>query len=99
MGEIIELRPATKEEIAECQPIRNLCEGDKLRMIRVGPYRFPKLGQTIIVYGLHMPDKNDHRSYRLLRPDFTSLFVDTSDGEYREYAFDSRFFEKVVESK
>jgi hypothetical protein len=74
--------------------ITDLKVGDELRYLGTGGYKIPKKGDKIIVASLDVPKQEQDPGVPIRRRDFTSFFKD-SDGEYLEWAFDSRYFERA----
>lgn len=85
---------AQRELIENFQHIKDLKVGDVLRYTKNGNYRFPKQGELVVVYSVLPEIEKEDRS-KLHENDFTLLIKDPNDGEIMQFAFDSRFFDRV----
>jgi hypothetical protein len=85
---------AQRELIENFQHIKDLKAGDVLRYTKNGNYRFPKQGELVVVYSVLPEIEKEDRS-KLHENDFTLLIKDPNDGEIMQFAFDSRFFDRV----
>jgi len=74
-----------------------LKEGEALLLKKKGGWKFPKLGDTVYVYRVldSVVIAGLDSGHQTTRHDFTALLVD-DDGEVAEFAFDSRFFERIA---
>jgi len=94
------IRPVFDKKLNEdFTHIKDLKEGEALRLAKTSNLKFPKNGDTVIVYRVLddiIVDGLDKGS-PVKRYDFTALMLDTGDGGLLEYSFDSRYFERVTE--
>ncbi|MEN6487666.1 MAG: hypothetical protein ABFD66_02085 [Smithella sp.] len=85
---------------AEHQPIDDLKPGDTLMLKDSGRYRFPKVGQIVEVYSiiqnpnLRLKAYPDGGNHDCDNDDFT-VVMKSGDSSISEYAFDSRYFDRV----
>lgn len=85
---------AQRELVENFQHIKGLKAGDVLRYTKKGNYRFPKQGELVVVYSVFPEIEKEDRS-ELRENDFTLLIKDPDDGIIMQFAFDSRFFDRV----
>ena len=83
-----------RDLISRFQHIKDLKAGDVLRYTKSGGYRLPELGSLVVVYSVLPAVENEESRGRIHENDFTLLISD-SDGDIMQFAFDSRFFDKV----
>jgi len=75
---------------------KDLKPGDKVRIVPCfADTKVPVEGQVCEVCAVISPAMVDPAQQRFKRYDFTLLFVDKDSGQFIEYPFDSRRFEKV----
>jgi len=87
--------PMDAETSRNFKPIDGLKPGDVLRYKGTGALKFPRKGETVIVYGTDLPVFELKSSAATIqRKDFSSLFLD-AEGDILEFAMDSRHFERV----
>ena len=84
-----------RELVANFQHIKGLKAGDVLRYTKEGRYRYPAKGSLIVVYSVLPEIEKENSCSRRVENDFTALIQDPDDNEIMEFAYDSRFFEKV----
>ena len=85
---------AQRELVENFQHIKGLKAGDVLRYTKNGNYRFPKQGELVVVYSVFPKIEKEDRP-KIRENDFTLLIKDPDDGEIMQFAFDSRFFDRV----
>lgn len=85
---------AQRELVENFQHIKGLKTGDVLRYSKNGNYRFPKQGELVVVYSV-LPEIEKENRPKIRENDFTLLIKDPDDGEIMQFAFDSRFFDRV----
>lgn len=86
---------AQRELVENFQHIEDLKAGDILRYSKAGNYRYPALGELVVVYSVLPEIQREDRGEKIRENDFTLLFTDPQDGEIMNFSFDSRYFERV----
>jgi len=94
IGSIPDVAPADGEFTLEFQPVAELKVGDKLRYKGGMSVKFPEKGGLVNVYSLSVPSFQSESGHEIKRCDFTILGL-WSDGDVKEYAMDSRYFERA----
>lgn len=91
--------PASKEVTEAFASLENLKKGEALRYRGNGPIKFLKKGDTLYVYTVLANPVviGVEEGHQLSRKDFTALLEKGENREHLlEFAFDSRYFERVA---
>ena len=96
----MDMKPISVAELDKgFDPIADLKPGEKIQWKGAGYKngKTPNIGTAIIVHRVGDFNLNAENNGAQVIRDFTALFIDGSDGEIIEFAFDSRRFERVTE--